>query len=381
MEGMREQILTIIIPVYNSKRFLKECLESVLNQTFQFFELILVNDGSTDGSGEMCDYYANKDGRIRVIHQQNRGTVVARKIALSSAKGTYVGFVDADDTIEPEMFHYLINKIENTQSDFVQIAQCDDASIMCDKEDIIDVGENYCEVIKDHLFERTDISSNLWSKLFRTQKLRSAFKRIPEEQCYGEDLLCILHYLRICDRFCLCDHPLYHYRMVEASVSHKNWEQMCIESSSLYLEIKKILEEYGEWEVCRDSVASYYRVLLFEYLSSGFQKDNVVERYRFPNIADLVEKKVILYGAGKVGTDYYKQIVGNEKQQIVAWIDRNPVGSAVKSPDCLKRLEYDSILLAVAKEEVANEIREYLLNGGICDNPSKILWKKPERLW
>lgn len=105
--------LTIIVPVYKAEKYLDKCINSILKQSFQDYELILVDDGSPDKCGEMCDAYAAQDKRIRVIHQKNQGVSVARNVALDSAKGAYISFVDPDDYIDSDMFEVLFKEIEN----------------------------------------------------------------------------------------------------------------------------------------------------------------------------------------------------------------------------------------------------------------------------
>ena len=109
--------LSIIIPVYNKVNYLDSCINSILAQSFTDFELILINDGSTDGSGDKCDKYCDIDRRIVVFHQSNKGVSAARNKGLSMANGSYVGFIDADDTIEPDMYELLVNNCRLTNAD------------------------------------------------------------------------------------------------------------------------------------------------------------------------------------------------------------------------------------------------------------------------
>ena len=95
--------ISVIVPVYNVEKYLRECLDSILVQTFTDFELILVNDGSQDSSGAICDEYAGKDKRITIIHQENQGQAAARNNAIAIAKGEWIHFVDSDDVIHPQM--------------------------------------------------------------------------------------------------------------------------------------------------------------------------------------------------------------------------------------------------------------------------------------
>ena len=106
-----KRYISIIVPIYNVEKQLSECIESILNQTFMNFELILVDDGSPDKCGEICDEYEKKDKRIKVIHKKNGGLSDARNAGLDIAKGKYIGFVDSDDIIHPEMYERMYNCI------------------------------------------------------------------------------------------------------------------------------------------------------------------------------------------------------------------------------------------------------------------------------
>lgn len=111
--------LSIIVPVYNVENYLCKCIDSILNQNFKDFEVILVDDGSIDRSGKICDIYANKDNRVKVIHKNNGGLSSARNMGLDVAKGEYIGFVDSDDWIEPDMYERMYNEIIKTNSDII----------------------------------------------------------------------------------------------------------------------------------------------------------------------------------------------------------------------------------------------------------------------
>ena len=111
--------LSIIVPVYKVEKYLPKCIDSILAQTFTDFELILIDDGSPDRCGEICDEYAIKDERIVVIHQVNRGVSAARNAGLDAAKGEYIGFVDSDDWIKPEMYEIMVRTAIDKKADVV----------------------------------------------------------------------------------------------------------------------------------------------------------------------------------------------------------------------------------------------------------------------
>lgn len=122
MEKDNGNLISVIVPVYNVEQYLKRCLESLLKQEYENLEIILIDDGSTDTSGKICDSYAEKDSRITVIHQQNKGASCARNHGLMAAKGAYIGFVDSDDWIEPDMYRYLFRLIQKYRAN---VAVCD----------------------------------------------------------------------------------------------------------------------------------------------------------------------------------------------------------------------------------------------------------------
>lgn len=117
---MNRQKISVIIPIYKTEKFLRKCIESVLNQTHTELEVILVDDGSPDRCGEICDEYAAKDSRVKVIHQQNSGVSVARNESMNYVTGELVGFVDSDNYIDPEMYEYLLSLTEGD----IDFAQC-----------------------------------------------------------------------------------------------------------------------------------------------------------------------------------------------------------------------------------------------------------------
>lgn len=120
---MNKPRISIIVPVYNIEEYLPRCIESILNQTYTNFQLILVNDGSKDSSGTICDEYAIKDERVVVFHKENGGSSSARNVGIEAATGEYLGFVDSDDYIEPDMYEKMIAAMDETGCNIVQVAR------------------------------------------------------------------------------------------------------------------------------------------------------------------------------------------------------------------------------------------------------------------
>lgn len=166
-------MLSIILPVYNAEKYLEKCLQSILSQSFSDFEVILINDGSKDSSNSICKTYASKDNRIVYINQINQGVAMARNVGLKQAKGTYIGFVDADDVIEDSMFQNLINPIAKKEYDVIishyKICGKDDIHIPrtkvptkqdLDKNDI----NNY--ILKTYYTGGDPVVPALWNKIY-----------------------------------------------------------------------------------------------------------------------------------------------------------------------------------------------------------------------
>lgn len=212
-------IISIIVPVYNAERFLHRCIDSILVQTFTEWELILVDDGSKDSSGHICDDYAAKDGRIRVFHKENGGVTSARKVGFENAKGNWVGFVDADDEILP--FYY---------QGLYEAGQIKGSSLVCATSENGRITQK--DFIRGLLLNRIDW--RLPSKLYK----RSAFCfsdvfSIPKEISIGEDLIGNLFFSQNIDSVQLVCSNGYYYRENEMSVTHtRNWS---IDYETLFL--------------------------------------------------------------------------------------------------------------------------------------------------
>ena len=117
--GLKTKLVSIIVPVYNTSLYLKKCIESILAQTYPYFELILVDDGSKDESGAICDAFANKDERVKVLHQENQGVAKSRINGFAMSSGSYVCFIDSDDFIHSEMLNRMVRAIKENRTDIV----------------------------------------------------------------------------------------------------------------------------------------------------------------------------------------------------------------------------------------------------------------------
>lgn len=215
--------ISIIVPVYNVEKYLENCIESILNQTFKDFELILVDDGSTDNSGKICDIYEKKDSRIKVIHKNNGGLSSARNTGLDIACGKYVGFVDSDDSIHPKMYEVLYNLIEKYKSDI----SC------CNYKYTYDISnQNHEELNLNEVIEMSNIEAIeklydkdlgvrlvvAWNKLYHKrlfENIRYEIGRIHEDEFIAHRIL------YRCKKIVYINNELYYYLQRKDSIMSK----------------------------------------------------------------------------------------------------------------------------------------------------------------
>ncbi len=195
--------VSIIVPVYNCEGYLERCFDSIKGQILSDWECIVIDDGSSDNSGRICDSYAQKDSRFRVIHQKNRGVSAARNVGISIARGEYVGFVDSDDWIENNMFSVLYNEAVDTGSDIVVCSVCGRRSgkhrdILSSKEALMTMFD-----------PRSGMEGFSFTRLIRHSLLKN-LSFDENVRCY-EDLLFFYHLFSFAEKICWYDVPLYHY--------------------------------------------------------------------------------------------------------------------------------------------------------------------------
>ena len=243
--------ISIIIPVYNVEKYLDRCIETVVNQELRDVEIILVDDGSTDACGKICDGWAKKDDRIKVIHKRNGGLMSAWKCGVESSNGDYIGFVDSDDWIEPNMFSVLYKYIVADNADMVVcgLVEKNDKNESIGKQYSFVEDGLYCETeIRDKIFEKLfvfDIAGHRGiipsrvAKLYKREIIEAAMPLCDENVSIGEDLLTTFASLRCVKRLRIInDFFPYNYRLNSQSMIHKysdsKYEKLDILKESLY---------------------------------------------------------------------------------------------------------------------------------------------------
>lgn len=246
---MEKDLISVIIPVYKVEKYLEKCIESVLKQTYTNLQIILVDDGSPDNCGKICDEYAKKDSRIEVIHKANGGLSDARNVGINRANGRYIGFVDSDDYIKEDMYEKLINLIKEYNADVS----------ICNLYDVID-GKEYVrnkdngiheysriDILKEILLDK-NIQSYAWNKLYKKELFDEI--KYPIGKKY-EDIGTTFYLFEKCNKIVVTSEPEYYYLKRADSLVNNVTESTILDYTEIiiqrYLYIKQNIEELRKY--------------------------------------------------------------------------------------------------------------------------------------
>lgn len=243
-------LVSVIVPVYNVVQYLEKCLTSIMNQTYRYLEILVIDDGSTDHSGEICDRMAAIDERIRVVHQKNAGVSSARNKGLDICSGLYVLFVDSDDWLEPEMIELMVSAIEKTNTDLAvcelnDVYPQENGSLLPIRRNLLTDFENFDVIsINDFYLHVYSHSAILCNKLFKRGIISE--KRLQTDKTYGEDALFCLDILENAASAVIVAKPLYNYlREREGSVLSKPINHSSLEWLDNSTTLFKALSKHG----------------------------------------------------------------------------------------------------------------------------------------
>lgn len=219
--------LSVIVPVYNVEKYLDKCITSILGQTYTNIELILLDDGSRDGSGAICDKHAAADHRIRVIHKPNSGVSRTRNIGLEMATGELVTFVDSDDYLAPDYFADMADALLASSSDLVMAGH---TRIDADStKEFSFIPKQFGIDQFPRLFSELKVqnSATVWGRIFRTEIICCNHMRFTEDMKLGEDAVFLLTYLQYCRSVCFVANCGYFYRIMPGSLSNSLHDFEC----------------------------------------------------------------------------------------------------------------------------------------------------------
>lgn len=308
--------ISVIVPVYKVEKYLNQCVESITNQTYKNLEIILVDDGSPDNCPKICDEWAKKDNRIKVIHKKNGGVSSARNVAIKQATGDYICFVDSDDTIHPNYCEILLNSIINNKADIS----------VCSWKKVYDINnpknQDYkstnlnCKCFEgDEVFDllynkKIPLIMALWIKMYK----KDIFKNItfPENKIIAEDDSVIPNVLLNCNKLVYVDCKLYNNTQRNDSLTavsfskkklhslevfkdridfiknHKpNYENQAIHH---YIRILILYYHYAKWANFEKEILNLIKQEVDLFVSKGFNNKLTKMFYKYPKILNLILK-------------------------------------------------------------------------------------------
>lgn len=273
-------LVSVIVPVYKVEKGLNRCVDSILAQSYENFELILVNDGSPDNSGNICDEYAEKDQRVRVIHQCNKGAAQARNAAITIAAGKYIAFVDSDDEIAPQMLQRMVSSAEDADA---QLVACN--YLQYEKDAVIEGQHNFPvnEKLDRSQIERIVFPNivkcnttgyfQLWNKLYRTQIIKENNLMIPHNMSFGEDLVFNISYMLHAESIIGINDVLYKYYLGKDGLFNRYRKSFLSDVMQCRSFLLENLKEYEKYDASFSQINMKYMYYMVRFIRQAFEND------------------------------------------------------------------------------------------------------------
>ncbi|MEM1001221.1 MAG: glycosyltransferase family 2 protein [Bacteroidota bacterium] len=377
---MTTPLVSVIVPIYRIEDYLPKCIDSLLNQSFSNFELILVDDGSPDDCPSICDAYAKKDTRVKVIHKQNGGLLSARKAGLEKAKGKYISYVDGDDWVDRYYLDVLLKLAEANSSDLVVTGHFRefDGKIETIKPHYTGIfGETKIhssilpKVIYNGRFCQHEVSTYVWNKLFKRDLLMKVLFDVPNEIIMGEDAAITYAYLALSKKLTISKIPLYYYRQrhdsIVKSIENPTMEyyRLGLLMNFLKVRLSRILKEKN-----LDRQLLYYLYSQILVRSGGMIYDDSEKVFFNPFLNVGKNAKVVVYSSGSFGQHILSTNAKTNFFQIVRWIDvdhheLNVGGNFVKPLSSIDNEEFDFLIIATINPSTYDSIKSELALMGI----------------
>lgn len=264
-------MISVIVPVYNEEKYLKQCVDSLLAQSYRDLEIIIIDDGSTDGSSEICDEYEKRDSRVRVFHKENQGLAAAVKDGVKAARGKYIGFVDSDDWVEHDMYEVLYSTAEAHQADIVQCRICFGDNRPEDRLEYSVFYKKDIPAVANAIlaFFQSDTPSFIPSrgcKLFRAQLVKDNLELYHDRICYGEDInFFFMALLSARIVVALPQTYLYHYRKNYNSITN-NYKKGIKKNNDLLIRCLEKIFSLTDWN--KDQLETYEIYLRYQEMKN-----------------------------------------------------------------------------------------------------------------
>ena len=300
---MKKIKISVIVPVYNAEKYLSDCIDSILNQTLKEIELILINDGSTDNSLQICREKASKDSRVKIINKKNEGQGYARNIGIDRAKGEFITFVDSDDYIDKEAYEKMYELCKKYHADYCITPFSIKNNIKKDKIKIYEGKEIRNKILIDLLgnYPQNSIGSvigpSVCTKLFNSKIIKdNKIKFISERQYSSEDNIFNINYILFSNKVIMYNKNFYHYRNVDNSFSHRYRNEYLKKINNMYIYIKDNLfkEKMNDREkLClNNNIMCQYIVCITQEITMVKQTNIIAKLKRIKKICnnDIVQE-------------------------------------------------------------------------------------------
>lgn len=373
-------LISVIVPIYKIDKYIGICIESLINQTYDNLEIILVDDGSPDRCPEICDLYAKKDKRIKVIHKENGGLVSARKAGLLVSNGEYIGYVDGDDWVGAGFYEALYTAIVISNADIVCAGQSRDLfdrsvhftnSLPSGIYEGTKLEDLYRNMISNGEFYRPGVTTYVWNKLFKREVLMEAQLNVDDRISIGEDGAVTYPALLASRKVCITDNCAYHYRQREDSMLKKS-ESFANEAKKLrylYDYLMDFAKKHDNKYDLIKQITDY--VLSICIIRSGGILDATVTETEFTPYGSKIDgKKIVIYSAGTFGQQLMNRFLENSRCDVVGWVDDDyweyrRCCMDVDPVESITKLDYDYVLVATVDRILAKNISNRLLDYGM----------------
>lgn len=371
------KILSVIIPVYNVDEYLAQCIESVQGQTLKDIEIILINDGSTDKSGVICDKYASLDKRIKVFHTKNRGVLLSRKLGVEKASGNYITFVDADDFVAEVSFELALadmrDKIDVIAYDKIRYFKKAYTTI---RKNMYDAGIYSAKRIEKCIYptmiwndeqNNYGLDPSLCNKFFKTELIKAQYDTIKNVNFhFGEDMAIIYPLMRHVKSLSI-HHEAYYYHRQREIGNIAPYLSDILFFDKLFFLYKHLRDDFWDNEIIKNQITLFY-IRAISYQAEKYDMIHHSYESVFPFDKVLKGERIVLYGAGNIGKRYEKQLSSINYCKVVLWVDINFYkynSSRVFSPTQIQTVEFDKIVIAVKDDMVKEQIKKYLIELGV----------------
>lgn len=380
-----EDLISIIVPIYRVEKYIEQCIQSIQNQTYTNIEIILVDDGSDDQCPQICDCYAQTDKRIKVIHKENGGLDSARKAGILASNGKYIGYVDGDDWIEPNMYEKLLMYMQEYDVEVVDSGVIDSWGNE-EKYRVLYLEEgcykdkDFIEKVEPRLlysgvFFGYGISPYMCNKLFVKEKIKKYQMMEGLTSKIFNDVMISLPCIAESKKIYVSHNCYYHYRMRTDSLKRKNRMATVSNLIKCYPEFYRRFRGTG---ICEENgrqikfFTMYYLLYRAPYAFDDLQGETILVPFGGLSKGD----KVVLYGAGAVGIHIKDYISSIEGSNIVCWVDRNYEDLQrtldVQNPKNIIDYDYDYVIISILRERAVQSVKRDILSLGVPED--KIRW-------